>query len=378
MLAVVLKRVARVNLSEAERRKSRKAVFEYELANGLLKLSEAKKKAAEFMSEGDATLDDRCELLFAFGQLATRLPGMMETQNIPFFLQTVSKYFAQMSDATYRRHCEELLFELETELFVICCARYYFYTDDGEDNPDAEQSCLRFVKALKRVLQTRLIRRYDPDQVKNDMILRRNFRFTEALAIVDDNAFDDAKFELFIDKLDEDAVMNAALQIIIEVQRLCFPAPSLTAGASVTLSQSSNDAEGDFSASLSLKVLPGRRNVEPSIVASIPLERQKPSNITSRTSASQALTKSAAPSWRTRQGADMEPVDEMPQEDLEGGSKRKRFEPEEDEALRVGYQKYGSQWARMLSDPELGPVFKIVKPRTAVNLKDRWRILNGK
>jgi hypothetical protein len=60
------------------------------------------------------------------------------------------------------------------------------------------------------------------------------------------------------------------------------------------------------------------------------------------------------------------------------GAKRSRvsWTEEEEEALKEGVEQYGEgAWAAMLQDCEIG---RSLAQRTNIDLKDKWRVLNGR
>jgi len=401
MLAKSVKAIQSLDLSDLKRQSARHEIFEYELANGLLKLHELVKKIEEFPPEAGTPLEGRVELCLAYGNLCVIKPNLFERNALPTFLKELRNKITQVEDEDLVEKFLKVYFYLETELYILAAVRYYFFNDMGEEESDEDERCLRFMKASERILNPLMKTKVAAGNSKDSLTLQRNLRLQDVLGIFEGGVIFDDRFEAFMEALDEDSVIMSAFQLTMEVQKALFGMPKFAPTSSKLVTIASSATNGMKETATATERAPSSTGVRVAQVSEPeqPLKRVRLEPVGSSTTAlkpmgppslpmlrAQAPQKSVVSNNRRDLG---ETQPDSPDEvespvsmasstsNILGGSGapgRARFTDEEDEALRAGVRKHGEgRWKAILEDPAFATVFKSVKPRTAVNLKDRWR-----
>jgi hypothetical protein len=417
-----MKACSTLEISDELKSELRQSIFEYELSYGLFKIPEIKRKLDEFKPPEDSNLAGRAWLCLAFSGLATTEPRVFHQTSLKTYLGHVKEQILLISHRDELEQYLLLYFQLETELSILACIRYYYFNDNGEEREDLDEACEKFRSACNKILTPLIKSNLQAGNPKDDLALERNLRLSEVMSITQNGVFYDDRFDRFLSTFNEDLVLSSAKQLVLEIQKSLYGIAKPPPGAASikvqvqkrmkdfqqqveeeyeqhqqeqmdpahkkqrVMAATASSSSSTAAAGVPHPPKPMKKSISAASTSSptpapapspavLQLQvRNQPSNrrqsLEETQPMSPALT-SPTPSVRSKPKASPR---QLPSGGIAAG--RIRFTEEEDQALREGVAKHGAgRWKNILDDPEFAEIFRSVKPRTAVNLKDRWRNL---
>ena len=360
----------------------RKQIFEFELSRCLFKsTTELTKKIKEFhFPESESVMEARIRLNLAYVSLGTLNPHTFVSSAARNFLLFVSE---EINRVVRNDDLIKAFRLLEVELYILAAFKLYEFNDQGEEEPDPQTSYIRFINGVNKYLRPL----YKKGDHLDEVTVLRNLRIDDAVAIFEDGVLYEDRFETFFRTVNSNFIIESCQKLAIETQIARFgeykiPILSLIKNVRLTAPQSTALLASNIE----------RIEKEQNVVQLEKKEQQSPEEkktpimkVKPSTTVTPKSQKQDSPQpQRKRQ---FKRLFEETQDDnvgesttsrsISGKTGRMRFTPEEDEALREGVKKYGvSKWKAILLDSKFSHIFQSVKPRTAENLKDRWRNLS--
>lgn len=274
-------------------------------------------------------------------------PKHFEDSVLPRVLQTTHQYVGELPTGEHN-DLRDMLYSLETELYIYACMKYYQFNDDGAEEDDLVLSVTRFKDAVKRLMTPLRVHKKKLSELEHV----RNLRVDDCLGLVQLSTkdFDEAFMELTQQYRERDLMEHFRL-FVIELQAALYGPPKLA---------------GFFSTPQS-EAVPVQQE---------PVEIEEDAQVEIKLDAQVEIKQDDQVEIKQDAQVQDHTVQEPSEVPSTGQRKRARFTAEEDQALRKGVKKHGfGHWKDILSDPEFTDVFKSVKVRSAMALKDRWRNL---